>query len=289
MQIRQAAATAREALLGQAATRLGVTGILKVVDAVVAPAAAARRRSCPAPARSQGVRYAELVGGKRLDLAVDAKAPLKPPADYTIVGKPVPRLDIPDKVIGRFTTCTTSSCRHAAWARGAAAGDEGEAAARSTTAVQEAAWLRRGGAQGRLPGRRRAHRMGRDPRRAGAGGEVVGLGRAAGPGEALGVGALGQGQQGRAVPERRATRPQALAAAGARTFSASYDFPVHTHGSLGPSCAVADYKDGKLTCWTASQATHNAAQATRQHAGDEAGGHPLHLPRGLRLLRPQRA
>jgi len=49
---------------------------------------------------------------------------------------------------------------------------------------------------------------------------------------------------------------QALAAAGARTFSASYDFPVQTHGSLGPSCAVAAYEDGKLTCWTASQATH---------------------------------
>jgi nicotinate dehydrogenase subunit B len=38
--------------------------------------------------------------------------------------------------------------------------------------------------------------------------------------------------------------------------SATYDFAIHTHGSIGPSCAVAEWKDGKLTCWSASQATH---------------------------------
>jgi len=32
---------------------------------------------------------------------------------------------------------------------------------------------------------------------------------------------------------------------------------VQTHASLGPSCAVADYKDGKLIAWSASQATHS--------------------------------
>ena len=38
--------------------------------------------------------YAELVGGRSFELPVDAKAPLKPPGEYTIVGKsdagPVP-------------------------------------------------------------------------------------------------------------------------------------------------------------------------------------------------------
>src|SRR5690606_20605189 len=37
---------------------------------------------------------------------------------------------------------------------------------------------------------------------------------------------------------------KALADGSARTLSASYDFPVQTHGSLGPSCAVASYEDG---------------------------------------------
>ena len=45
--------------------------------------------------------------------------------------------------------------------------------------------------------------------------------------------------------------------AAPRKCSATYDFAIHTHGSIGPSCAVAEFKDGKLTCWTASQSTHN--------------------------------
>jgi len=49
----------------------------------------------------------------------------------------------------------------------------------------------------------------------------------------------------------------AMGQAGAKTLKATYDFAIHTHGSIGPSCAVAEFKDGKLTSWTASQATHN--------------------------------
>jgi len=49
----------------------------------------------------------------------------------------------------------------------------------------------------------------------------------------------------------------AMGQAGAKTLKATYDFAIHTHGSIGPSCAVAEFKDGKLTSWSASQATHN--------------------------------
>jgi nicotinate dehydrogenase subunit B len=42
-----------------------------------------------------------------------------------------------------------------------------------------------------------------------------------------------------------------------RKLAATYDFAIHTHGSIGPSCAVAQFGDGKLTCWTASQATRD--------------------------------
>ena len=42
-----------------------------------------------------------------------------------------------------------------------------------------------------------------------------------------------------------------------RRLQATYDFAIHTHGSIGPSCAVASFEGGKLTCWSASQATHN--------------------------------
>ena len=43
---------------------------------------------------------------------------------------------------------------------------------------------------------------------------------------------------------------------GAKTLAATYDFAIHTHGSIGPSCAIADYGDGRLTVWSSSQATH---------------------------------
>ena len=49
---------------------------------------------------------------------------------------------------------------------------------------------------------------------------------------------------------------EAMSKDDAKTLKATYDFAIHTHGSIGPSCAVAEFKDGKLTSWSASQATH---------------------------------
>ena len=48
----------------------------------------------------------------------------------------------------------------------------------------------------------------------------------------------------------------AMAAKGKKLI-ASYDFTIHTHGSIGPSCAISEFMDGKLMSWSASQATHN--------------------------------
>jgi nicotinate dehydrogenase subunit B len=48
----------------------------------------------------------------------------------------------------------------------------------------------------------------------------------------------------------------AAAPGGAKQLSATYEFPIHTHGSIGPSCAIAEIRDGKLTCWSASQIAH---------------------------------
>src|SRR5262249_31770810 len=37
---------------------------------------------------------------------------------------------------------------------------------------------------------------------------------------------------------------------------AEYYWPMHSHASMGPSCAIADVGKGKATIWSASQATH---------------------------------
>jgi len=93
MQIRQAAATARDALLAQVATGQGTSkDAFTINDGVVIPKSGGK-----------GWSYGELVGGRDFQLKLDPKAPLKDPKDYTIVGTPVARLDIPDKVTGRFT------------------------------------------------------------------------------------------------------------------------------------------------------------------------------------------
>lgn len=93
VEIRQAAATARKALVERASAKLGVpAGELQVEDGLVL-----------AKGGSARVAYAELVGDQRFDLKVDRAAPLKKPADYKLVGKSVPRVDIPAKVTGTFT------------------------------------------------------------------------------------------------------------------------------------------------------------------------------------------
>ena len=43
------------------------------------------------------------------------------------------------------------------------------------------------------------------------------------------------------------------APANARTLEAVYTKPYMSHGSIGPSCSVAEFKDGTMTVWTHSQ------------------------------------
>src|SRR5215472_1104622 len=76
MQLRQAAAAARQALLAEAAKKLG-TADLSVADGVISGG-------------GKKVSYGELVGGKNFSITLDPKQPVKEkaPQDYKIVGKP---------------------------------------------------------------------------------------------------------------------------------------------------------------------------------------------------------
>src|SRR6185436_20213486 len=46
-------------------------------------------------------QYGELVGDKPFNLPVTGSAPVKPANQYKLVGTPIPRNDIPDKVSGK--------------------------------------------------------------------------------------------------------------------------------------------------------------------------------------------
>jgi nicotinate dehydrogenase subunit B len=50
------------------------------------------------------------------------------------------------------------------------------------------------------------------------------------------------------ISEKQATLP-----AGVKVVEATYRKPYMSHGSIGPSCAVARFQDGKMTVWTHSQ------------------------------------
>ncbi|MGA2233883.1 MAG: molybdopterin cofactor-binding domain-containing protein [Terriglobales bacterium] len=249
VQIRQAAATARRALLQEAAKRFGVP----VEDLIVEQGTMRSRNG------GKQITYGELIGGKTFSLKVDKQAPLKDPATYKIVGRPVPRFDIPEKMTGQFTYMQdfkVPDMLHGRVVRPTAIGA-------TLLSVDESSVK-----------------------------DIPGLVKVVRQGNFLGVvaesewGAIRAAQKLKAnwsdwegLPEQsklwehvRATKvnkddvtsnigsaEQALEQA-AKRLSATYDFAIHTHGSIGPSCAVAEIKDGKLTCWSSSQGTHDLRQ-----------------------------
>ena len=76
------------------------------------------------------------------------------------------------------------------------------------------------------------------------------------------------------------------AAPTARTLEATYTKPYLAHGSIGPSCALAQFKDGELTVWTHSQGVFPLRAELAKALKLPAKRHPLHPRRRLRLLRP---
>lgn len=117
--LRNAAAQARQTLLGLASAQLGVpVAQLSVSDGVVSGG-------------GKSVTYAQLVGGKRFNVTLPVTgtsagnaypgfpypaysgattsvnivttAPLKAPSTYKLVGQSIPRVDIPAKVTGTYT------------------------------------------------------------------------------------------------------------------------------------------------------------------------------------------
>ena len=70
---------------------------------------------------------------------------------------------------------------------------------------------------------------------------------------------------------------------------ASYAWPIQSHGSIGPSCAVADVRPDGGTVWTASQASHRFLNIFRALVDAAARQAARGLPRRRRLLRHERA
>ncbi len=243
--LRAAAATARREMLNMAAERLGAPAAqLRVEEgAILAPGG---RRAT----------YAELVGGRVFSLKVDTNAPIKPPEARRIVGRSVPRVDIPDKVFGKFDYVhdfRVPGMLHGRPVRPPALGAVAEAVDEASIrgipgvvrvvhergfvgVVAETEWA--------------AIRAARDLRVRWS--SWAGLPDQARIWEHVRATPVAQVQ----VTSDRGNPTQAIQGA-ARRISASYDFAIHSHASMGPSCAVASFEGNRLTVWSASQATHN--------------------------------
>jgi CO/xanthine dehydrogenase Mo-binding subunit len=63
---------------------------------------------------------------------------------------------------------------------------------------------------------------------------------------------VGLGTPGQTVHDKTSN----AAPAAAKTLQARYTRPFQAHGSIGPSCAVAQWEDGKLHVWTHSQGVY---------------------------------
>jgi nicotinate dehydrogenase subunit B len=243
-EIRQAAATARQALLVLGAARLNrPASELTIVNGEIRPIAG-----------GAGIGFGALIGERRFSVKVDPKAPLRDSRTYIVVGQPILRRDIPAKCTGIHVysqDLVLPNMLHARVIRPPAIGatllsvDESsirgipdvrivrvqsflaiasndEWAAIRAAAALKASWSDWHGLpdQAGLEDYTRTVSLDRD--------ETV----------------TDRGNQ-TALP------------AGARTFSATYFWPFQSHASLGASCAVADVRvDGRATVWCASQGTH---------------------------------
>lgn len=239
--ILNASAEVRALLVQAAAAKLGVPAASLHTQAgrVVAP-----------DGRSLG--YGELAAQAALDRDATPDAPLKNPRQNRVIGRSLPRRDIPAKVTGGAAFVQDLKLPGMVHARVVRPPSYGATLLDVDTKATEA-----------LPGVLRIVRDGSFLAVI-ASGEwqaVVAMRSLAGaakwgPGRALPAQA-GIFETIRSLPDRpmviHDTKGPALPPSGLRTLKARYLRPYALHGSIGPSCAVALMEGDRLTVWTHTQ------------------------------------
>ena len=243
-QIRQAAATARQAFLNLAAEQLHrPASELVLLNGEVRPVAG-----------GEGIGVGSLIGGRRLSLKVDLKAPLHDPAQLTVIGKSIPRPDVPAKCTGSHIYVQDFSLPgmlHGRVIRPPSIGSKllsvDESSIRSIPGVRVVRIENFLGVVG--PDEWAAIRAARE------------LKAEWSPWDGLpGNEGLEQFIRNGAIEKEEVIVDRGDADAGfasaVKTLTSTYSWPNQSHASLGPSCSVADMRPDGLTVWTSSQGTH---------------------------------
>jgi CO/xanthine dehydrogenase Mo-binding subunit len=241
-----AGATAREALFQMGATRLSVpVDQLVVKDGVISAKSDASKK----------ISYGDLIGGKKFNLTLNTRAKRKNPSDWTILGTPVPRIEIPAMAAGEFEyvhNVRLPGMLHGQVVRPPAVGS-------TVMSVDE-------GSAANLPGvvkvvvkKNFVGVVAEKPWQAIQAANKLKVTWTAGTGLPKQSGIHDY------LRNKKPTRDTYLVnskdvdakfAQAAKVVQATYFYPYQMHGSMGTSCAVADVQPGKATIYSPTQAVY---------------------------------
>ena len=247
-ELRKACATVKAALLARASSRLGVPVEQLQVDGGIVRVKSDATKT---------VSYSDLMqGAKTTDLKVDAKAVIKRAADYKVVGKSIPRIDIPAKVTGQFEYAHDVRLPGMLHARVVRADELGA----KLQSVDDSQARKVSGFVQTVRKADFVAVVAKTEWAAIKAARALKLIWSAGTGLPEKATVFDYWRKQPLAKEEATQKvgdaPAALAASSKR-IRASYEFAVQTHASIGPSCAVADFSGGNLLVWSPSQATHS--------------------------------
>ena len=240
--ILNAAAQVRALLIAEAARRFDVPAenLRTESGAVIAPDG--RRLS-----------YGDLVAGDMLHVEAQVKSNLKNPASYKVMGHPVPRVDIPAKVTGGAAYVQDMRLPGMLHARLVRPPSYGAQLTECDAASVE-----------KLPGVVKVVRSGNFL-------AVVAQKEFQAIKAMRALSAAAKWKETAQLPNQHdlphvvtslPSRDSVIfevgdpAATGKKTLEASYTRPYQSHGSIGPSCAVAQLSGGVMTVWTHTQGVY---------------------------------
>jgi len=237
--IQYAAAQAREILVAEAAKRLDLpVENLRTENGVVI-ATDGRR-----------LGYGDLVGADMLHVQAQASSKLKDPATFKVMGQPIPRVDIPAKVTGGQAYVQDMRLPGMVHARVVRPPSYGAQLTDCDTAAIE-----------KMPGVVKVVRDGNFL-------AVVADKEFQSIKAMKALSAAAKWQESARLPKqddlanvltKLPSQDSTIfehsdpSATGTRSIEAIYTRPYQSHGSIGPSCAVAQFSDGTMTVWTHTQ------------------------------------
>ena len=241
--VRKAAAEARAAIVALAATRFGVPAAqLETRDGIVTVRGDASKRA----------GYGDLVGGRATGRTIGPQsAAVKSPDAYRVVGTSLPRVDLPAKITGTF--CYVGDVRVPGMLHGRVV--RPPAVGANLVAVDESsvhgipglvAVVRRGAflgvvAQTEWSAIQAAVKL-----------SAAWIGGGLPPTDDLAeLVRTTPAENVRALVDRGD-----LGILGTGALTASYVWPYQSHGSIGPSCGVADVRTGSATIWSSTQGVY---------------------------------